>query len=233
MRILQTSYAMSEAVLSAKKVSKSFKGPEGNDIRAVIGLDLELESGEFIVINGASGCGKSTLLLIAGALLRPDKGEIKIMGEEPYVKTPSQRAEIRAKQIGFVFQQFHLVPYLDALDNVLASTLSLPFSNADERARKILSDFGLANRMHHIPSSLSVGEQQRVALARALIGKPSLLIADEPTGNLDSKNSEIILDELKSFAEKGGAVLMATHDERATQCASRILNMQEGRILED
>ncbi len=224
---------MSEAVLRARKVSKSYKGPEGNEVRAVVGLDLMLKAGEFVALNGASGCGKSTMLLIAGTLLRPDKGEIEIMGEEPYEKTSSQRAQTRARRIGFVFQQFHLVPYLDALDNVLAPTLSMPVSDADERAKKILSGFGLAKRMHHVPSSLSVGEQQRVALARALLAKPNLLLADEPTGNLDSKNSEIILGELSSFAEKGGAVLMATHDERATQCASRILNMQEGRILED
>lgn len=224
---------MNEAVLRASNVSKAFKGPQGNEVRAVVGLDMALKAGEFVALNGASGCGKSTMLLIAGTLLRPDEGDIDIMGEEPYGKNPSQRAEIRAKRIGFVFQQFHLVPYLDALDNVLAPTLSQPVSNANERARKILSDFGLAERMHHIPSSLSVGEQQRVALARALLGKPNLLLADEPTGNLDSKNSEVILDELTSFAENGGSVLMATHDERATQCASRILKMQEGRILED
>jgi ABC-type lipoprotein export system ATPase subunit len=154
------------------------------------------------------------------------------MGTRPYEVDSARRATIRAKHIGFVFQQFHLVPYLDALDNVLAPTLARALPGAEDKAKALLEKFGLTDRRHHVPSSLSVGEQQRVALARALLLEPRLLLADEPTGNLDPENADSILDHLATFAKEGGAVLMVTHDDHATGRASRSIRMKKGSIAE-
>jgi putative ABC transport system ATP-binding protein len=154
------------------------------------------------------------------------------MGTRPYEIDAARRASIRAKHIGFVFQQFHLVPYLDALDNVLTPTLARALPGAEDKAKALLEKFGLTDRRHHVPSSLSVGEQQRVALARALLLEPQLLLADEPTGNLDPENADSILDHLASFANEGGAVLMVTHDKRAAGRASRSIRMEKGSIAE-
>ena len=195
-------------------------------------MSLEIASGEFVAMGGSSGCGKSTILLIAGGLLRPDQGELEIMGTRPYEVDSTRRASIRSQYIGFVFQQFHLVPYLDALDNVLAPTLARSLPDAEDKAMALLEKFGLTERRHHVPSALSVGEQQRVALARALLLEPKLLLADEPTGNLDPENTDSILDHLVAFAKEGGAVLMVTHDDLAANRASRSIRMEKGSIVE-
>jgi putative ABC transport system ATP-binding protein len=221
---------MSEDTLRIADTSKSFAGPEGSTVEAVKEVSLELAPGEFMALGGPSGCGKSTILLIAGGLLRPDQGVIEILGKSLYEVDAAKRASIRAKHVGFVFQQFHLVPYLDALDNVLAPSLAQSLPDAEERAMALLEQFGLPDRRRHLPSALSVGEQQRVALARALLAKPRLLLADEPTGNLDPENAEGILDHLSAFAEEGGSVLMVTHDDRAAGRATRSIRMEDGRI---
>jgi putative ABC transport system ATP-binding protein len=221
---------MSEDMLRITNASKSFAGPEGSSVDAVREVSLELAPGEFMALGGPSGCGKSTILLIAGGLLRPDQGEVAILGNNLYQKNGAQRAAIRAKYVGFVFQQFHLVPYLGALDNVLAPSLAQPLPNAAQRAMGLLEQFGLSDRRGHLPSALSVGEQQRVALARALLAEPKLLLADEPTGNLDPENAEGILEHLSAFADEGGCVLMVTHDDRAARRATRSIRMEEGRI---
>ena len=211
---------------------KTFAGPKGSSVTAVNDMSLEIASGEFVALGGSSGCGKSTILLIAGGLLRPDQGELEIMGTRPYEVDSTRRASIRSQYIGFVFQQFHLVPYLDALDNVLAPTLARSLPDAEDKAMALLENFGLTERRHHVPSALSVGEQQRVALARALLLEPKLLLADEPTGNLDPENTDSILDHLVAFAKEGGAVLMVTHDDRAASQASRSIRMEKGSIVE-
>ena len=211
---------------------KTFAGPKGSSVTAVNDMSLEIASGEFVALGGSSGCGKSTILLIAGGLLRPDQGELEIMGTRPYEVDSTRRASIRSQYIGFVFQQFHLVPYLDALDNVLAPTLARSLPDAEDKAMALLEKFGLTERRHHVPSALSVGEQQRVALARALLLEPKLLLADEPTGNLDPENADSILDHLVAFAKEGGAVLMVTHDDRAANRASRSIRMEKGSIVE-
>ena len=223
---------MSDFTLRATNVHKTFAGPKGTSVAAVNDMSLEIASGEFVALGGPSGCGKSTILLIAGGLLRPDQGEVEIMGTRPYEIDAARRASIRAKHIGFVFQQFHLVPYLDALDNVLTPTLARALPGAEDKAKALLEKFGLTDRRHHVPSSLSVGEQQRVALARALLLEPQLLLADEPTGNLDPENADSILDHLATFAEEGGAVLMVTHDDRAAGQASRSIRMEKGSFAE-
>ena len=220
-----------QPILNAQDLSKSFTTKDG-EVRAVEGATFQLAAGDFVAMHGPSGCGKSTLLLMSGALLSPDSGDIEIGGENPYQLGAEKRAAFRGERIGFVFQQFHLIPYLDVIDNVLIGELA---ANGDqdlgERAQQLLERFNLGHRLHHTPSTLSVGEQQRVALARALLRSPKLVLADEPTGNLDTENSAIILEHLAEFAKDGGAVLMVTHDDRAKAAASRALELSEGKIV--
>jgi putative ABC transport system ATP-binding protein len=184
-----------------------------------------------LVVRGPSGCGKTTLLLAAGALLQPTRGEVFLNGQNPYTLSPGQRARFRALNIGFVFQQFHLVPYLDVLDNILAARLALgPDASARERARELASQFGLLDRLHHVPAALSTGERQRVALARALLNRPQLLLADEPTGNLDEQNGQEVWRSLDEFAKGGGAVLLVTHEPQANARFSRVVTMHRGQL---
>lgn len=218
-------------ILSAENLAKSYRTGEG-EVRALEGVSLSLEEGDFVAMHGPSGCGKSTFLLIAGGLLSPDEGTLRIAGQDPYALSPGARSAFRAGHVGFVFQQFHLIPYLDVLDNLLVNELT-PGDKADLRseAEALLEKFQLGARMHHVPSQLSVGEQQRVALARALLRRPRLVLADEPTGNLDAENSRILLDQLAEYAEGGGAVLMVTHDDRAREAAARSVEMKAGEIV--
>lgn len=198
-------------------------------VRAVDGVSLTLQAGEFVSIQGPSGCGKSTLLLAAGGLLRPAAGTVTVAGQDPYALSAEQRAKFRAAHIGFVFQQFHLVPYLNVLDNVMVPSLAVPARR--ERAVELVAQFGLADRAHHVPSQLSVGERQRCALARALLNQPQLLLADEPTGNLDRENGQVVLDCLREFARRGGAVLLVTHDDHASRMAQRAVHLRQGKVV--
>jgi putative ABC transport system ATP-binding protein len=206
-------------------VSKIYNGPRGS-VRAVEGFGLSVAAGEFVAVRGPSGCGKTTLLLMAGALLRPDGGCVRINGDNPYEMPAEARARFRAAQVGFVFQQFHLMPYLNVLENVLAPSLALPADGARQRAAELVDHFGLHDRMHHVPAQLSTGERQRVAMARALLNRPKLLLADEPTGNLDPASAEVVLKSLGDFAASGGAVLLVTHDDRAAAHAQRVIEMR-------
>jgi len=219
-------------MLDVSNISKHYRGPDGV-IRALDGVSLRVEPGEFVAVQGPSGCGKTTLLLAAGGLLAPDEGEIRIDGIDLYSMPPDERARFRASTVGFVFQQFHLVPYLSVLDNILAPSLALPKPGTRERARALIEHFNLSGRERHVPSELSTGERQRAALARALLNEPKLLLADEPTGNLDRTNAETVLSYFAEFAGSGGAVLMVTHSERASACATRTIRLEEGRIRED
>ncbi len=201
-------------------------------VTALDGVSLVVEAGEFAAVQGPSGCGKTTLLLVAAGLLRPDGGQVALDGEDPYALPPEARAAFRARSVGFVFQQFHLVPYLTVLDNVLAPSLARPAEDACERARELVEHVGLADRADHVPAALSTGERQRVALARALLNRPKVLLADEPTGNLDPASAETVLGHLAGFAGGGGAVLLVTHDERAADRAGRIVRMEAGKFLD-
>jgi len=218
-------------MLTLNKVSKYYNGPEGM-VRALEKVSLTISAGDFTSVRGPSGCGKSTLLLAAGGLQAPDEGSVTVDGIDPYSLSPDQRARFRASAIGFVFQQFHLVPYLSILDNILAPSIALPSSEAHTRAEKLLAQFGLESRAHHVPSELSTGERQRTALARALLNKPGLILADEPTGNLDEDNADIVLSSLKEFADSGGAVLMVTHGEQAASYAEDTVYLNKGAIVE-
>lgn len=223
-------------LLQLEEVFKTYLGGE-QPVPALDGVSLELDSGMFVAIRGPSGCGKTTLLLTAGTLLAPDRGQVVLAGERPYDMNGDARAAFRAQQLGFVFQQFHLVPYLSVLDNVLAPTLALADTpaavSADvarEAAQLLLERFGLSDRAGHTPARLSSGERQRCALARALLNKPKMLLADEPTGNLDAENAALVLSALRGFVEDGGAVLLVTHDDRAAAAADHTLWMKQGRL---
>jgi len=222
-------------VLDLQKLCKTYRSSKG-EVCAVDNISIGLEAGDFVAVRGPSGCGKSTLLMISGGLLAPDGGSVTVAGEELYHLSPDARSHFRAMQIGFVFQQFHLVPYLSVLENVLAPSIAhktLSSGEALNRARHLIAHFGLEHRTGHVPGELSSGERQRTALARALLNQPKLLLADEPTGNLDSENAELVLTHLTDFAAGGGAVLLVTHDSQAASRASRTVFLRDGRIESD
>jgi putative ABC transport system ATP-binding protein len=218
--------------LQVESLGKTYHGPQGM-VRALDGVSLVVNPGEIIVVQGPSGCGKTTLLLAAGGLLQPDAGQVMVGGKAPYEMSAEGRAFFRAAHVGFVFQQFHLIPYLSVLDNILAPTLALGRADSVQRGRELALRFGLVDRLQHRPGKLSTGERQRTALARALLNRPSLLLADEPTGNLDRDNAELVLGYLAQFAKEGGAVLLATHDGSAARYARRVLCLEKGRLAEN
>ena len=218
------------ALLRMENLSKSFPGPSG-DVTAVQDVSMTVGAGEFVAVRGPSGCGKTTLLLAAGALLQPSGGRVLVNDQNPYVLSAGQRAQFRAANLGFVFQQFHLVPYLDVLDNILTPALALnPNGSGRARALVLVEQFGLTPRLHHMPGALSTGERQRVALARALLNQPKLLLADEPTGNLDEENGQVVLRSLAEYACNGAAVLLVTHEPRVGEYAHRVVKMDRGCI---
>ena len=200
-------------------------------VAALDGVSFTIEPGEFVAVHGPSGCGKTTLLHVLGALQKPSGGSLDIGQTNPYALSPRARARFRARNIGFVFQHFHLLPYLSVLDNVLAPTLATRVNNARTRATSLLEELGLAGRHQHVPSRLSAGEQQRTALARALITQPKLILADEPTGNLDHENATHVLDQLADYAKTGAIVLMVTHDEHTMKTAGRRIGMDQGHLV--
>jgi ABC-type lipoprotein export system ATPase subunit len=218
-------------MLKFKNITKSFDGPEGK-VTALDGVNFSVSPGEFLAIRGPSGCGKTTLLLTAGGLLRPSTGQVSLDDQDPYVLSSEMRSRMRARKIGFVFQQFHLIPYLTVRQNVMAPSLALPAKEAEKRTNELLSDFGLVDRAGHVPSQLSTGQRQRTALARALLNEPKIILADEPTGNLDEDNSDIVFDYLSKYVSGGGCVLLVTHDVRAATHATKTLQMSQGRIIE-
>jgi ABC-type lipoprotein export system ATPase subunit len=211
-------------MLEIVNLCKSYRSPGGR-LTVLHDLTLSVGAGEFVAVQGRSGCGKTTLLLAAGGLLHPDTGRVALAGQDPYALSEEGRARFRAAKVGFVFQQFHLVPYLSVLDNVLAPSLALRLQGARGRAEQLLEEFGLAGRRRHVPAQLSTGERQRTALARALLNRPQLLLADEPTGNLDHDNAAVVLGHLAAFARSGGAVLLVTHDPEAAARAHRVIRL--------
>src|SRR6478735_8954226 len=205
------------------------------DVPALRGLDLEIEPGEFVAIMGPSGCGKSTLLHLLGGLLSPTSGSIIIDGEDLAKVSDAQRTDIRRRKIGFVFQRFNLFPTLTAEGNLkLAEKIHLRSGGSFEKRREVLRLLKLEDKMHHKPLELSGGEQQRVALARAIINSPAIILADEPTGNLDTENSKIVLDMFRELNEKyNQTIIMITHNPEAAAVCSRIIRMRDGHIVND
>lgn len=229
-----------KSMIDIVNLSKSYSGPDGT-VSALRDISISLDSGEFLAVQGPSGCGKSTLLFAAGTMLTPGSGTVNIDGKDPYIVSPDKRAEIRVRNIGFVFQEYFLIPYLNAYENILIPSLAVKNKNNkretsakkenQKRAAGLLKSFRLEGRKNHKASELSSGERQRTAIARALFNCPKILLADEPTGNLDRENEEIVLNYLQDFANQGGTVLMVTHSERAAGYASREIHMRNGKIL--
>lgn len=221
-------------VIELQKLTKVF-GQDDTSVTALDQIDLTINKGEFVAIMGPSGCGKTTLLNILGLLDSGTSGEYAIDGRLVDDLSSRQKAAIRANQIGFIFQSFNLVSRLNVIENV-----ALPLNYRHgwrysklRRASKVLKTFELQEREYYMPHQLAGGQMQRVAIARALVNDPSIILADEPTGNLDSKSSELIMSELRDIHKKGNTIVMVTHNPELTSYASRIIHMKDGRIASD
>ncbi len=201
-------------VVRMEKATCRYRSRDGDSVTALNNADLRLRAGEIRFVYGPSGSGKSTLLLCAGALLHPESGTVHVAEHEVYALSSEERSAVRSRYIGFVFQQFHLIPYLSVFENIMAPALAGGSDNLQPRAEALIERFGLTERRNHDPSELSIGERQRVALARAFLKQPPLLLADEPTGNLDAENGQRVMDALNEYAKDGAAVLVVTHDPR-------------------
>ena len=221
-------------MIDLKNIYKIYK-LGNNDVYALDNVSLHIDAHEFVSIIGPSGSGKSTLMNILGCLDVPTKGEYLLEGKDISQKTDDELAEIRNNTIGFVFQGFNLLPKLDAMENV---ELPLIYQNISakerhERAQKALESVGLGQRIHHKPTKLSGGQQQRVAIARALVTNPPIILADEPTGNLDSKSGKEVMEIFKELHAKGNTIILITHDSGVAAQAKRLIKIQDGKLYEN
>ena len=236
-------------MVELKNITKTYRTRRG-DVQALRDVNLRIEKGEFVALCGPSGSGKTTLLMTVAAMLRPTAGTVCVEQRDLYAMSIRDRAEFRARNIGFVFQMFHLVPYLNIVENVLlarhspggspgrlgplAGGPSAPGGRSEapkrQAAEELLKRFGLAERASHKPAELSAGEKQRAAMARALFNRPRIILADEPTGNLDPANAESVLGHLSEFHRGGGTVIVATHGPAAGRFADRIVYLRNGGI---
>ncbi len=224
---------MSEIILSARGLKKTYV-MGSRTLEVLRGVDIEIARGDFLALRGASGTGKSTLLHLIGGLDTPNAGEITFCGRKLSGFVESELTDFRNRSVGFVFQAYHLLPELTALENVCltARIARIPAGVAEKKARELLGRVGLAAREDHKPGELSGGEQQRVAIARALINDPVLLLADEPTGNLDSQTGGGIMDLLKTLrAEKQMTLVIATHDAKVAATAPRVIELADGLVV--
>lgn len=223
---------MSESLLSARGLTKNYSMGK-RTLEVLRGVDLEVPTGEFLALRGASGAGKSTLLHLVGGLDSPNAGEIFFRGQKLTSFSEGELTRFRNRRVGFIFQAYHLLPELTALENVClpARMARLSAAATEEQASRLLANVGLKDRMTHKPYELSGGEQQRVAIARALINEPELLLADEPTGNLDSHTGGEIIELLKNLrTEKKMTLIIATHDAKVAGHAQRVIELVDGRI---
>lgn len=225
---------MPPPVIRLNNLKKRFGYNEAS-VMALDGVNLTISKGEFVAIMGPSGCGKTTLLNILGLLDRATSGEYLLNGKPASRLSQERRAKIRGNDIGFVFQNFNLLNRMTIIENVsLPLTYSgMSYTKRLEAASKMLSLFHLQEREYYMPHQMSGGQLQRVAIARALVNKPSIILADEPTGNLDSKSSEIIMQELSEIHQRGNTIIMVTHNPRLTSYADRIIHMLDGKIDKD
>lgn len=202
----------------------------GREVKALSDISLHINEGEFVVLSGPSGSGKTTLLMTIGAMLRPSSGRVRIAKSDLYELSIQERARFRAENIGFVFQMFHLVPYLNVVENVVLAGGAAGENGGSVKAKELLAQLGLQERLFHKPAQLSAGEKQRTAVARALFNQPKIILADEPTGNLDPDNSAAVLGYMSGFHKRGGTVVLATHGPEAERYANRIIRLQNGCI---
>ena len=217
-------------MIKLENLTKIFHSKQ-KDVIALNKINLEVAGGEFLLIKGPSGCGKSTLLFTLGGMLKPSAGHVRVNERDLYQLPTKELLDYRAHQMGFVYQSYHLIPYLTILDNVLLVNKIGEKVTTREEVIELAKQFNLQDRLLHHPAELSVGEKQRAALMRALVCKPTLLIADEPTGNLDPANSAIIMQHFKAFQQKGGTLIMASHNNDADSLATRQIRMQDGEII--
>jgi len=222
-------------VIEAVDVSRSF-GKSGTEVLAVNHVSLSINAGEVLMLMGPSGSGKTTLLAMLGCILRPSSGRIRVQGKDIGTLSSTELARLRAETIGFVFQGFNLLSALTAWENValVGDFLARHPRSMHSRSVEILENMGLGHRIHHLPEALSAGEKQRVAFARALVNSPGIILADEPTANLDSENRDRVVSLLRqAVKEQGVSVIIATHDERILQAADRVIRIEDGQMKDD
>jgi putative ABC transport system ATP-binding protein len=221
-------------MINIQNLCKSFQRPGEPLLKVLHEVDFSVDEGEFVAIVGPSGSGKSTLMNILGLLDRPDSGDYALHGKPVAELSPEERARVRNEAIGFVFQQFHLLPRTTATENVELPMLYSTRSDAEirKRAREALCRVGLEERLTHYPSELSGGQQQRVAIARAIVNDPAVLLADEPTGNLDQKSGRQIIDLFRELNRNGSTILLITHDDAIANMASRVVHIDNGQLIE-
>ncbi len=221
-------------VIKLEKLTKHY-GIGDAEHAALDGMDLTIEQGEFVAIMGPSGCGKTTLLNILGLLDRPTDGAYILEGKSVDELSQRRQARIRSEKIGFIFQSFNLIPRLNVIDNVALPLTYRGMSRVKrlKEASRVLATFHLSEREYYMPSQLSGGQSQRIAIARALVNTPSIILADEPTGNLDSRSSHIVMEELADLHKRGNTILMVTHNPKLTTYASRVIHMLDGKIDKD
>ena len=219
-------------MIRCDEVTKIFR-KNGSEVTSLDRFTADIGAGEFVAVRGPSGSGKTTLLLTLGGMQRPSAGLVQFSGRDLYGLSPADRAGLRSGEIGFVFQMFHLVPYLDLMGNVLLASPGKPGSAVRKRAGELLDKLGLAERVSHRPGELSAGERQRLAVARALLNRPKLILADEPTGNLDPENAAEVIRHLAEFHKTGGTVVLVTHGTTADPHADRVLHRKQGRLVAD
>ncbi len=222
-------------MIEVRELKKTYEMGKHNTVHALKGVDLSIARAEFVAIMGPSGSGKSTLMNLLGCLDRPSSGSYKLAGEEVSKKADNELAEIRNRRIGFIFQGFNLLPKMSALANVELPVMyrGMPAVNRRRQSNECLKRVGLGDRMTHRPSELSGGQQQRVAIARAIAGSPSIILADEPSGNLDTRSGEEIMQIFQELNDSGITVLLVTHDEYIAQHAKRVLRLRDGLIVSD
>ena len=201
-------------------------------VNALDGVSLEIPKGEFVALRGPSGSGKTTLLMAIAGMLRPSAGTVQVAQADIYALSQQERARFRAKHIGFVFQMFHLVPYLTISENIQLATRIEGEADRKPEVARLLDQLGLAGRATHKPAELSAGEKQRTAIARSLLNRPQLILADEPTGNLDPDNADAAMKYLADFQQDGGTVVVATHGSAADAFATRVVSLRDGRLDE-
>jgi putative ABC transport system ATP-binding protein len=220
-----------QPILETKGLVKTYQS-NGATVQALRGVDISIAQGELVAVMGSSGCGKSTLLHLLGGLDRPTSGEVHLKGDRVDTLSEAAWAVLRRRQVGFVFQFFNLIGNLNVADNVELPALLAGVSPSEARRlrEKLLSDLGIADKARSVPSQLSGGQQQRVALARALVNQPTILLADEPTGNLDSQSTGEVLGLLKKMNAQGQTILLVTHDPRVASMADRVVMMRDGQI---
>ncbi len=221
-------------MIKIRNLCKSFQRPGEALLKVLHEIDFSVDEGEFVAIVGSSGSGKTTLMNILGLLDRPDSGDYELHGKSVARLSPEERARVRNEAIGFVFQQFHLLPRTTATENVELPMLYSTRSDDDiqKRARDALCRVGLEERLTHYPSELSGGQQQRVAIARAIVNDPAVVLADEPTGNLDQKSGRQIMDLFTELNRNGSTILLITHDDAVASAASRIVRIDNGKLTE-